>query len=242
MTQLQKLSLLLFISLSFFACNQQPGDLDPLTEDEAVEILDAELQDVAGGITSEVENIARQLVQVVISGQLCDTMITDNATSSYPGVFIQTTYSSDYSFYMSCGFLNVPQSATFTSNTNFLLTTANIRSDNSSSFSGNATGVNSRPIQLLPDTIEINGDYEKTGTQEIDFGNPKMLTSTFSASLQDFKVGVSSLEIEAGELEFEFFGSTTNYGNFSYPGILTFHGNKTATLTLNRTNYPIDWN
>ena len=239
MTHLKKLLILLLVSSSVFSClsPEPPTPEIPLTEDEAVEILDAEFQAVAGGVTSNVEDIVSDLIQLVLSGQFCNTQFLDSNSISHQGIFIQTDYSYDYSIYMTCNAFNIPQSATFSTNTNFSLSTANIKSDNTSSFTGNASG-----LQILSDTVLLDGMYEKTGLQKIDFNDPKSLNSTFTANLSNFKVSKSASQIEAGVLSFEFSGSTTQNGNFSYPGSITFHGNKTATLTLNGSNHPISWN
>ncbi|MCI4670507.1 MAG: hypothetical protein MRZ79_20390 [Bacteroidia bacterium] len=244
MTHLKRIFLLLVLSVGLVACGPEISnpEIQPLTEKEAVSILDAEMQAVSGGITTNVENLVKELVSVILSGKLCDTTITDNMYSDYQGTFLQTKFESDYSFYMTCGFLNIPQSAAILSSTKFLLTTSEMRLDNTSTFAATATGVSSGPLQLVSDTIVVNGDYEKLGILEVNFNTPKVLNSTFEANLIDFKVGIFSQQIEAGTLEFEFHGSSTQYGNFSYPGTITYHGNKTATLTINNTNYPLDWN
>ncbi|MEL6590197.1 MAG: hypothetical protein AAFQ68_08960 [Bacteroidota bacterium] len=241
MTQLKNFVLLLMLAFAVVACDPQNVTGETLAESEVAEILDAELQEVAGGVTTEVENIAAAIVEVISTGQLCDTLIEDSTAFDHQSQRLQTEYQSDYSFFLSCNSFNLPSSADFTSEASFLLTTNRLELDNTSTFTGNATGINSGPFQIALDTIVINGDYDKTGMQEFLGPNPKTVNSTFTSDLADFKVGISSQQIEAGLLTFTYAGSTQQ-GNFSYSGNILFLGNKTATLTIDGTDYPIDWN
>lgn len=242
MTQFKSFFLILIVALSVVACERAEVVVETLSQSEAAEILEAELQDIAGGLTSEIENIAQEIVEAVSSGQYCDTLIQDSLAADHQGQFFESEYSSDYSYYLTCGSFNFPQSASFNTSSIFELSTNTLTSDNTSTFSGDATGVNSGPFQIAIDTVEINGDYDKTGQQEFNRINPRILDSSFSADIIDCKVATSSQQIEAGQVDFVFSGTSANQGSFSYTGSITYQGNKTATITIGGSSYPIDWN
>jgi len=89
MTQIKSFFIILIVALSVVACERAEVVAEALSQTEAAEILEAELQDVAGGLTSEIENIAQEIVEAVSSGQYCDTLIQDSLAADYQGQFFE---------------------------------------------------------------------------------------------------------------------------------------------------------
>jgi hypothetical protein len=67
---------LFFVSF-FTSCEKAEAIIEVLSESDAAEIIEANLQDNAGGLVTNLEDLAEQFVSVVASGELCDTLYTE---------------------------------------------------------------------------------------------------------------------------------------------------------------------
>ncbi|MFK7773479.1 MAG: hypothetical protein AB8F94_15120 [Saprospiraceae bacterium] len=238
MTQLKKFLPAYFL-LTFLliqtSCSVETDLLD-LSEGEAVEIIEAALQDTAGGLTTNLEDMAEQLVTAITSGEICDSIYTKIIADSTQGVIIQTSYSSMLTYEMTCNNFDIPQTASISSTTESIYNSNRIESNDNGNFSGNASG-----LQPSISSIDLTGNYNKTGNQELNFSEQKSINSTFTADLVTLQINKQNYNIESGNGTFSLTGSTQDAA-FSYLGDITFNGGGSATLTINGITYEINLN
>lgn len=238
MTQLTKftsLSALLMLPLFFTSCDVAV-DLSELTEGDVAEIIESALQDQVGGLTTNIEDIAEQLVAAVKSGEVCDSLYSKTIENDYQATQVQASYASDLNFEISCNGLGIPETAAFSSTTISFYQTPRIQSDDEATFSGVISGL--KPVQ--PSFI-LHGNYHKTGTQEIDFSSLRNVNGTLTMDLTNIEINKQSYAIVAGKGTFTYAGVAQD-SDFSYSGTINFKGNGKADLTINGNSYEIDWN
>lgn len=235
-----KLFLPLFV-LVFFAslmtsCDKADEIIAAISESDAVEIIEANFQANAGGLVTNIEDVAEQLVAAVTSGQLCDTLYSETIEDDFQGAQIQASYTSELSYEMACNTFDIPQTATFSTLTSTIYSSSRIVSDDDGDFSGNVSGL--QPSSL---TMNIDGDYSRTGTQELNFMQQKDINSTLTVNLNELEISKQGYELQSGNGTFSLTGSTSDE-SFSFAGTIVFNGGNTATITINGTTYQIDWN
>lgn len=238
MTQIKKIlltsSLLAF--LLFQTSCTADVDLSELSEGDAVEIIDAALQRNAGGLTTNLEDITEPLVLAITSGEICDSTYTKTISDDYQGTIIQASYSSLLTYELMCNQFDIPKTATVFSTTESMYKSNRIESDDNSSFSGNASG-----LELMASSIELTGNYTKTGNQELNFSEQKSISSVFTSDLSTLQINKQSYKIESGSGTFSLTGTNQNIP-FSFTGDIIFNGEGSATLIINGTTYEIDIN
>ena len=239
MIQIKKTLTVLLLALFVFtlsSCNKKEEIIEALTESEVVEILEAALQNGSGGLTTNLENMAEELVNAAGDASSCDSLYSTTIDEEYQGNLIQSSYNSDITYEISCNAFNIPSEATFSSSTDLNYSTNRIESIDNSVFSGDASG-----LQGSSTTINLLGNYRETGTQVLIFSNQKQINSTFDVDLSTLQISKQGFDIESGVGSFSFTG-TVDGSSFSYTGSIVFNDNKTASLTINGTTYDIDWN
>lgn len=237
MTSFKKFIPFIVLIISVFAsCDKADEIIEAISESDAVEIIEANLQNEAGGLVTNLEDIVEQLVSAVASGELCDTLYTETIEEDFQGVRFQSEYTSELSYEMVCNSFDIPQSATFFTSTSTMYSSSRIVSDDDSDFSGNALGL--QPSSM---TMNIDGDYSRTGAQELNFMEQKNITSTLTFDLAALEMSKQDFEIQSGNGTFSLTGSTPDE-TFSFDGAIVFNGGNTATLTINGTTYQLDWN
>lgn len=224
-------SLLLFTT----SCNKDV-DLTQLQESEAVEIIEAAIQDRTQGLMTNVEDIVTQLVYAVASGELCDTMYSVPFSNSYEGTQIQASYNSMFNYEMTCNNFNIPQTATFTSTTETMYNTNRITSSDDGNFSGDAAG-----LQLSATSMTLEGDYNRTGVQVLEFSEQQNVNSILNMNIESLDIKKQDNSIQSGTGTFTLTGNAYDT-DFSYSGSIVFNGDNTATITINGTTYEIDLN
>lgn len=238
MTQLTKftsLSTLLILPLFFTSCDVAV-DISELTEGDVAEMIESALQSQVGGLTTNIEDLVDQLVAAVKSGEICDSLYSKTIENDYQGTQMQASYASDLNFEMTCTGFGIPETATFSSQTISSYQTPRIQSDDEAEFQGAITGL--KPAQS---SFLLQGNYHKTGTQEIDFSSPRSVNSAFTTDLTNIEINKQSYAIVAGKGTFTYSG-TAQDSDFSYSGTINFNGNGTAALVINGNSYEIDWN
>lgn len=239
MTKFKFLIPLLVLS-SFVAlltsCGKADEIKDALSSGDAVEIIEASLQANSGGLVTNIEDMAAQFVAAVTSGELCNTLVSKTMEGNFPGAQIQASYSSQLSYEMACNALNVPQTVTFTTLTSSMFNSSKIKSDDKGDFKGKAIGL--QPSSL---TMNIDGNYSRTGTQDLKFRNQTDITSTLTMTLSTLQIAKQNFEIKSGSGTILLSGTTPDE-TFSFSGNIVFNGGNKATLTINGETYQMDWN
>ncbi len=226
---------LFFVSL-FSSCEKADEFIEAVSESDVAEIIEVSLQNNSGGLVTNLEDLAEQLVSAATSGELCDTLYTKAIEEDVQSAPFQASYTSELSYEMVCNALNIPQTSTFSALTFSMYSSSRIVSDDNGTFDGNATGL--QPTSMV---MNISGEYSRTGTQELNFRERKDITSTLKINLSNLEMNKQAFEIEAGYGTISLTGSAANE-TFAYDGSIVFNGSKMATLTINGTIYEIDWN
>ncbi|MEL6255035.1 MAG: hypothetical protein AAFR87_23710 [Bacteroidota bacterium] len=238
MTQLRNtfVATILFFTLAFQSACTVEVELSELTEGEAVEIIEAALQDFAGGLTSNIEDISEQILEAVSSGALCDTLYTQSIEENYQRGQVQSSYQTELSYEMSCNSLNFPESATFTSSTDYDYSTLRITSDDDARFLGSISG-----LLVSDSSLVLVGNYESSGSQDLNFNSQRSVASTFTVNLTNLEVNKTEIEIITGSGDFTF--TAEIQGNTStFTGSISFMGDDSLMLTLNDNTYTFDLN
>lgn len=90
-------------------------------------------------------------------------------------------------------------------------------------------------------TYTYNGTYTRQGSQQSKIRNQTAFSSTLQITASNVTLSKSTQEITGGTATVTVSGASTAGNSFSYPGQIVFHGNRSATLTLNGNTYPIQW-
>ncbi len=239
MTKYRHLAMLFAMGSSllvFTSCENTTEEIETLSQEDAVELIESALQSRVGGIISNLEDIVEELVVAVASGEICDSLYETTIEDNFQGNQVQAEYTSNISYTLTCNNFDIPQAATFSSITSSIFNSDRIESDDDASFDGNASG-----LQPTSSTISIVGNITRSGTQVLIFREQLDVTSTFTFDITNVEISKQEAEINSGSGGIALTGSA--YGEeFSFDGTLVFNGGKTATLTFNGMQYPIDWN
>lgn len=225
----------LFVSLHT-SCGKADEIKDALSNGDALEIIEANLQANAGGLVTNIKDIAEQFVAAVSSGELCNTPYSEMIYEEFQGAQIQTSYTSQLSYEMVCNAFDIPQSATFSTLTSSMFNSAKIVSNDNGDFNGKASGL--QPSSLI---MNIDGNYSRTGTQDLIFRNQTDITSTLTITLSTLQIVKQNFEIKSGSGTI-LLSATTPDETFSFSGNIVFNGGNKATLTINGESYEMDWN
>lgn len=223
-------------AMMFYSCEKGDQILEAFSEGDAAEIIESSLDSNVGGLTSNFSAVANQLLAAIDSGDLCDSLYTDTIISSYQGLKLSADYNTEFSYNLVCNPLGNSQSAAFYSHTKSLYNTTRIYSNDSANFNGSVSGLQASSVHLL-----LNGSYNRTGSQELNFKESKNITSIFSVTLTDLKIKKQGGTVVSGSGTFTFSGTAPN-NSFSYSGSIIFNGNNTGTLTMGAETYDMDWN
>lgn len=235
-----KILLATMFGLAMFSCSDDDENVETtqsITEEEAVEIVEASLAEESAGLEETTYEYAKTYEEETSLNVQCNQQVTDSYMLSHNGSLVQASYDYNWNFTITCNAANIPQSATFNSSGSGTYTTPRLESDDSSTFAATVTG-----LQPTSSVMTYNATYERIGTQQLTTNQTtRSINSDFNTSLVDLVVGKSDYEVDSGTGTFTLTG-TTNQGDFSYDGSLVFNGDNTATVTINGNQYTIDLN
>lgn len=225
-----------FITLLLTSCNNDSEIVAALSDSDVAEVIEAALQERAGGFITNVQDMTEQIVDAVESGALCDTIYTDTIQKNHQGALIQANYTSSFTYEFMCNIFDNVKTATFSMLTDTEFMTSRIDADGNGTFTGTIDG-----LALTSPNIMLDGSYILTNTHVLNFKEQETINGTLTLTLTGFEINKFNQNIQSGTGTFTFIGSTTE-DSFSFNGSLVFNGNKTATLTLNGEDYQLDWN
>lgn len=226
---------LMIILITFASCDKKEAIVEALNETEAVEIIVTGLQTYAGGLTSNLELLAEQLVTAVKSGELCDSLYSESINKTYSTLQVEASYDTELSYELTCNAVGIPKSATFSTSGDLLYETAKVISEDEMIFTGTASG-----LSLMEPSILIVGDFEKEGIQTLELMEQKTINSQFGVEVKSVELSKHDYEVESGTGVFSLTG-TSNGEAFFYSGEIIFKGNKMATLSIEGTAYDVTW-
>lgn len=228
----------IIISLSIVSCSDDDETItQAITEEEAVEIIEASLAKESAGLEASTYEYAKTFEEETSQNVQCNEQVTDSYNFSHNGSVVQASYNYSWNYTITCNGLNVPQSATFNATGSGTYTTSRLASNDSSTFTASVTG-----LQPTSSAIIFNATYQREGTQQLTTNQATRSVNTdFNATVVDLTVGKADYQVDSGTGSFTLSGST-NQGNFIYTGNIVFNGNNTATVTINGSQFTIDLN
>ncbi len=226
---------LMIILLTLASCDKKEAIVEALNETEAVEIITTGLQTYAGGLTSNLELLAEQLVTAVKSGELCDSLYSESINKAYSTLQVEASYDTELSYELTCNTVGIPMSATFSTSGDLMYEAAKVISEDEMIFTGTASS-----LSLMEPSILIVGDFEKEGIQTLELMEQKTINSQFEVEVKAVEISKHNYEIESGTGVFSLTGMS-NGEAFFYSGEIIFKGSKMATLSIEGTAYDVTW-
>lgn len=222
----------------FISCSSDDStnNTEALTEEEAVELIEASLQTRTGGLHQVATMYSENITAAISLNELCNTLQEDTFPYTYEGNLITADRLINLSYNVSCNFFNIPQTAEITATSSGTFTTQRIASNDTSQTSLSVSG-----LQLLSNTLLFNGNHTREGTSQITINqNTRNINSIFDIEITNLTIDKQTLEIISGNALVTLTG-TTNQGNpFSFEGAIVFNDNQTITLIINGNEYEIN--
>ena len=207
-----------------------------LSADEAVEIISVALQSNTAGVTYSMEKYSEELTTDITINEICDSLYARTHQFDHNGTLVQSAYTINSSYEMTCIAGNIPQSVAVSYDTEGTFNSQRIGSDDSSVLTAQVNGLS--PSETL---LTLSGNYSRTGTQDLSLVNSRSVSSTVELDLTAVEIDKEINRITYGEASVTLTGSTESV-NFSFTGSIVFNGNEQATLILNNSTYIIDLN
>ena len=232
MTQLKTtiLSIAILASVSLSGCSKEKNK--EVTEEDAVEIIEASLKENSAGLSETVTKYTEALMGEFINDN-CSQNYDTTYNFSYLGALIESNYTITWGYVLSCS-NGLPSTINLNVTTQGTYSTNRVSSDDNSNTDFTITG-------LLPSATSLtyNGDITRSGSQTITINsNTREITSTINLSVSELSVNKTSYEIESGTAVATL---SANNGSetFSFSGDIIFNGNGSATFTINGNSYTI---
>lgn len=231
---------LLYIPLSLFfvflisACDNSENDIAPeeaITTEEAFYIVEGSVTNTSEGLTQEVVDAA-----LLAENLICNTSFDSTFTRSYDGDRVSANFQLDWEWSIACNGFGVPTELQFSSSTQGDFESLRIESASSAAGSYLVTGLNfGSPSYVL------SGNYNRQGSQALKVGEMNSFNSTVALTVTDLSVSKSSYTIESGGGTFTLSGTNKEGKSFLVEGTIVFHGNRSATLTINGEEFDLNW-
>lgn len=241
--KISNLLLIRLISLNlilvFTSCNTNDDNTmisssTELSDEEAVELIESSLQKSTGGFNDNTKTFAEDLTNDITINEDCSVIYNDTFVINYEENLVQASYTVDWSYEMTCNNLGIAQSVLFSSSTDGNYSSQHIiSSDNSMSYF-EITG-----LQPSSETMILNGNYERTGMQELTIINTRSVTSHLIVDLTDIVISKGNNTITSGTATVLLTGVSQNT-SFTIEGSLVFNGGESATLNINDNTYTLN--
>ncbi len=225
----------LIIGSSFMtSCSKE--EIKNVSEEDAVELIEASLQGNTAGVNETVTKYSELLITDYATNANCNQSYDTSYTFSYAGAIAQSSYSINWGYLMECN-LGIPSSIALNASCSGTYSTGRITSNDNSVANMIVTGIEPSSSMLI-----FSGYLYRNGSQTITINsNTQEITSIITLNLTDLTVNKTSYEIESGT------GTailTANNGSetFSFSGNIVFNGGGSATLILNGNTYTINLN
>lgn len=205
-----------------------------ISDEEAVELVEASLTAETGGLTSTAQLASQELTEDVNLEASCDLEQQETYPYSYSGNLVEANYELIWSYQIACDGLFVAQSALFSVSSTGTYSTQSISSIDNASSSLSVAG-----LQPSSNGYLFDGSYERSGNQTMSVRDyNREVTSTFTASLTNLLIDKNSYEVLSGEGEFTL--TVVNLDNTTtFDGSIVYIGNGRALITLNGNEYEI---
>ena len=248
--QISKLSALLFaafFTFSLSSCEKDgnnPEGEENITEEEAVDIIEAALIANTEGVSAEVEDAAYIADEYSENfkdspedrdpnSNPCEETFDSTIVRSINNANLTAEYSLNWIWSFTCNAASLPVSMDFASTSNGSFETQRLISNNAS---------NSQWVveNLLTGTSYIiNGNYARTGTSESKIHNQNTYGTTILIEVDDLHIDKSSRRITSGIANVSLTASSPDGNETTIEADIVFNGGGSATIIINGNSYTI---
>ncbi|MCI4667057.1 MAG: hypothetical protein MRZ79_02780 [Bacteroidia bacterium] len=232
-------SSIVMITATLFLCLMascaDPGNIqdDQLTEEEALEIVEAYIIPADGGAMADVESITSETENITLA-DLCDTTYLDTFIYSFVRPNRQATSEIIWNMSVLCNNFNIPQSASVSVQTSVDVNTPRIISTGNSTFAGTVTG-----LELRSPSMSWSGNYIRSGNSDLTFRNANDTDTELDLSLTNVVIDKRDQTILSGTGVYTL-DVLINGNSQNFQGTIAFNGNQTATIVVNGTPFTVD--
>jgi len=223
---MQKNPFILFIALGLllcFASCKKDDDSNVLSDEEVATTIESSLQTSEGGSALNLDQIALA-AQIYSHSAFCG--LTKDTSMTVTGPTGRYTLACNWNWMVNC-INGVPTNIVYTLSGNSSYTGARVNMV--ATLAGNATVTN----LVTEGNYVLNGSFSRNGSSSIVTNNhTKNFSSSLNINLVNLGLAKSNRAITAGTGTVTLTGAISNGSAFSRTGSLVFHGDGTATLTM----------
>jgi len=226
--------------LSFTSCNKDENtdSNEAITEQEAVDEIEASLSKESNGVSKSVETAMTTADE--------DDMFTDTPSVDcgleYQDTFIESYQVNGYSYYYAVT-RNLQLNCNENEQLNYVDYVASLNGDYETPrlISENVTNIEWQLADIHPnyETVTFEGLLNREGRLQSKVRNMNNFNGSLSMNVQNLVVDKTTYQIMSGTGNVTFIGTTSTGNQFEFSGSITFNGDDTVTLVLNGNTYTI---
>lgn len=225
------------ISMSLFSsCEKVSNTPEDITDEEVIDILSGALTSDTEGITAEAVEVAA-VAESYESGNpnepICGTLFDSTLTYNINTAQITANYTSSFGWTLECNNFGIPITLIWSSSTEGNYELNRLRSEDS--------GISNLTVNdlITGSNFVISGSYTREGTQESKIASMRSFASLTQLTLDELSISKMTQKVVSGSGTFLMTGTGSESGTFSVEGSIVFHGDGTATVTVNGNTYTI---
>lgn len=217
--------------------NDDDTSVNTISEQDAVEILEASLKTSSGGFNITSKNFSEALSTTITANEVCGTLYQDTYPFTHNGMYVEADYSINWFYELSCNMFNIPQIVELKTESNGSYTTQRMYSQDAAE-----TGLTITGLSPTYSVFTYNGYLKREGQQTIVTNQlSKSINSTVGVDFIDLLVEKYNYSIVSGSAAFDI-QVITNANSLSFVGTIVFEGNGIATVIVNGNSYTINLN
>ncbi len=238
MTTYWKLCLILLLGLFVLSCKKNESEIvEGVSTDEAVEIISKAISSESYGLVSNITEASEKAKSTKVYTEAptinCGQGYQNNFTADESTNNYSYNYSINATYLLNCTAAKLPQAFTYTHNLKGTYDTNRMESDDTAQSSFSITG-----LEVQADNAVLNGEYNRTGSQDYTLANAKEFDSKTSVIVKNINLNKVTAEILSGtasvNLEVIYMSKA-----YKFSGNIVFNGNDSATITVNGATYTI---
>ena len=229
----------ILLAVVFGACQKRdqilPDRQRTIDSEQAVLLVQSAMENSSGGAANamaEAAKIASDLEEGQYA-QYCNQTFDTTLTFTYQQGLASAQLSTEFAWTINCNNLNIPTSIEFTGSTDGNYDAPKISGEAASQMAFEITDLVQGP------DFTLNGTYDREGTQSLKGVNPLSVSIQLSFELIDVKISKLDQTLQSGTATFTLSGETSEGYQFSFEGEIVYHGDGSATVTINGQSYDI---
>ena len=231
------LSVFLLSILFLSSCdNTEEKEIQLITEEDAVEVVESALMYGSEGISDEAKDaseVAKDYSEAA-SISSCGESFDSTLIKEIERPKIRAFYSTSWAWMISCNDFFIPEALSFGRTATGTYETSRFIGDSQSS---STWGLDSL---ILGGSWNLVGSYNRSGTHQSKVRNQNALSFELEIEMASLEVDKGDLEIRSGTGTFSLLLSDGNDNSTSLEGSITFLGDGMATIIINGNTYEIE--